>query len=368
MATLNPLEQKARSSFIKGFILALFFGIIGVGAIGMLYFNLREQEQERLAAQQRVLVLQQDVVSGEIITGEMFVEKACDADKIPAGATVSYDTLSSYYAQDKNGNKIYTRPATNKDGTQVYIKVIQISVENKEYELKQDDNGTYYYVDGAKQTQYIELGETTLVAKIDLGANTVITPGMITLSDEQPTDDLRDEQYNMIVLPSNLMSDETIDVRLRLPSGQDYIVLSKKKVAVPEIGDGNSSSTVQLKVTEGEILTMSAAIVDAYKITGSKLYAIRYSEPGIQKKATATYIPAESTLRLISEDPNIVNEAKNKLIQFYNVYNDKYRSGVANALGQVEENTQQSNLESGTSSETQAQKSERQEYLQSLAQ
>ena len=27
MATLNPLEQKARSSFIKGFVIALLIGI-----------------------------------------------------------------------------------------------------------------------------------------------------------------------------------------------------------------------------------------------------------------------------------------------------------------------------------------------------
>lgn len=367
MATLNPLEQKARSSFIKGFLLAFLIGIIGTGAFGMLYFQQTGKEKERLDAQKTVLVLNKNVVSGEIITEDMFIPKKCDADIIPAGATDSYATLSGYFAKDVNGNRILTELAKNTDGTTEQVKVIQIASENnKKYELKIDENGAYYYTNAAKQNITVLLGETTLVAKIDLGTNTVITPGMITESDEQPSKDLRDEQYNMIVLPSDLADDETVDIRLRLPTGQDYLVLAKKKVKLPLIGGIPSSTTVQLKVTEDEILTMSAAIVDAYQITGCKLYAVRYSEPGIQEKAEATYIPARTTLELIDKDPNILATARTALINFYNNNNDLYRKGVADAIGQVEENTRQSNIQGSTASESQNQKSERQTYLQSL--
>lgn len=315
MATLNPLEQKARSSFIKGFVVALLLGIVGVGVLGMMYFQKIGEESERIKAQKEVIVLNQDVTSGQEIKESMITTVKVDGTVAPTGAPTSYVGLLAAF---KSGGD--------------------------------DSEGT----------------KTTLIAKTNISSKSIITTNMVSLDTEQPTNDLRTEQYNMIVLPSDLNSDETVDIRLRLPSGQDYIVLSKKKITIPNISGETSSTTIQAKVTEDEILTMSAAIVDAYKIAGSKLYAIKYAEPGMQEKATATYIPAADTLRLISEDPNIVAEAKATLINYYNQNNDKFRAGVANALSTVDETTQQSAVQSGTTTETSAQKAEREKYLQAF--
>ena len=47
MATMNPLEQKARSSFIKGFVIALLIGIIISGFLGYrIYFIKQEQKKK----------------------------------------------------------------------------------------------------------------------------------------------------------------------------------------------------------------------------------------------------------------------------------------------------------------------------------
>ena len=107
-------------------------------------------------------------------------------------------------------------------------------------------------------------------------------------------------------------------------------------------------------------------IVDAYKMQGSKLYAIKYVEPGIQDAAESTYIPSSETLQLIQNDPNIVQTAKNELIQYYNANYPNYRPGIQNALNAEDDATKKSLSQAGTSSETTTLSSQRQQYLQSM--
>ena len=208
--------------------------------------------------------------------------------------------------------------------------------------------------------------ETPLVSKIDLGANSVVTSSMFTAYNEATTDDLREEEYASLVLPTTLQTGDTIDVRLRLPDGRDYVVLSKKKVTIPTVGDSLSSSSIIVKVKENEILTMSAAIVEAYKIEGSKLYAIKYVEPGMQDAATSTYVPSSDVLKLIQDDPNIVQAAKNQLIYYYNNNYDKFRTGIQNALNAEDETTRDAQGKSGTQTEASTLATQRQQYLQSM--
>ncbi|MBR3325031.1 MAG: hypothetical protein IKG14_03185 [Clostridia bacterium] len=317
MATLNPLEQKARSSFIKGFVIALIIGLLIAGGVGYLYMLKLQEEAARIKNQNDVLIVAKDIKSGDEIKADSFKSKTEKVDK----SVVPKDAVSSYSQLLKN-----------------------LQPEGSE----------------------IDTSTTKIIAKSDIYANTMITSSMVSLSTEVPTNDLRLEQYNMIALPVDLKAQDTVDIRLRLPTGQDYIVISKKNVTIPEVSGVPSSDTIQMKVTEDELLTMSAAIVDAYKVKGSKLYAVKYAEPGMQEKVVATYIPAAETLQLIATDPNIVQEAKNSLITFYNGNNETYRKGVAEAIQNVDSETQRSNVESATSSEASTQKSQRQQYLQSM--
>ena len=73
---------------------------------------------------------------------------------------------------------------------------------------------------------------------------------MISKSEEKTTDDLRKVEYNMLVLPTQLETGEYVDVRLALPSGQDYIVVSKKQVEIPQINGIDSDDTVELDMLE----------------------------------------------------------------------------------------------------------------------
>lgn len=144
----------------------------------------------------------------------------------------------------------------------------------------------------------------TAVAKIDLTAGTVLSNSMLTTTDSKLTKDLREQEYNMITLPTQLATGDYIDIRLQLPDGGDYIVVSKKYVQKAD------ATTVWLNMNEEEILVMSNAIVEYYIMTGSKLYATKYTEPGTQEAATPTYCPNATVVDLINgqlkndENPN----------------------------------------------------------------
>ena len=51
MAPLNPLEQKARSSFIKGVLIASIIGIAIIAFLAYQIYNMKQTEQARLNAQ-----------------------------------------------------------------------------------------------------------------------------------------------------------------------------------------------------------------------------------------------------------------------------------------------------------------------------
>lgn len=314
MATLNPLEKKARSSFIKGLLIAGLIGIIIIAMLVLWIFKLNGEEKERIAAQKTVVILNSEVKSGEEITSDMLTTQLANAEVATSGAITmgQFSELSEI---------------TDEAGNLLPIKVL---------------------------------------AKIDIPAKSILTADMISTEEEVVTNDLREQEYNMIVPITNLESGDTIDIRLRLPSGEDYIVISKKKVTLTDLGGVYSTETLLLNVTEEEILTMSAAIVDAYQIAGSKLYATKYTDPGLQSKASTTYVPSQATVRLVDTDPNIVATARNELINRYNNTYSQYRQGVNDALSAIDETIKASGIESNTESEIATQEAERKTYLESV--
>lgn len=144
-------------------------------------------------------------------------------------------------------------------------------------------------------------------AIIDIAANTPIMKVMLT--EEIIKDDLREQEFNMILLPSNIKKDQYIDLRIGFSNGEDYIVLSKKKVRDIDL----NTNTIWLWMDEQDILTASSAIVDAYLHKATKLYTVIYVEPSIQKPALPTYPVNQSVLAIMQENPNIVAEAQEAL-------------------------------------------------------
>lgn len=142
-------------------------------------------------------------------------------------------------------------------------------------------------------------------AKIALEPHTIISSNL--LFEAEPTSaDLRNREMAFVQLPGALKENDTVDIRIQFPTGQDFILLSKKKITQLK------EDTITVTLKEHEILSLSSAIVDAY-LHKANIYALTYVEPGIQGEPVATYPVNQQVLNLIKRDPNIVKEAEKAL-------------------------------------------------------
>ena len=429
----NPMQRKARNSFLLGMIVTLL--IAGV-IIALLFMQLKQKTDELQAevnAKRNVYVLKQDVKSGQIITEDMFETKQVNQDAIPSNATATASVISTWFLQTKDGktfNTDYYNNITNQTFSQpeqgLYINepdsIIEIvEIDGKKYkcedkytgskndltevssrdEVVQDDDGAYivdatnssdkitrvyqeattgeYYIyklDTSSMTtsnsrtrvkEYLTLQQAPVVAKVTMNKNTVVTPSLVVQSDEVVTDDVRQQEYNMVVLPVDLMTDDYIDIRLMTPSGQDFIVVSKAKVDIPTNVDGSYiTDTVRVNLREDEILSMSSAIVEAYGLLGSKLYATKYVEAGMQEPSLPTYTPNAAVTAQIQSNPNIVSVASEELASRYSESAKKNRNDYLQSLINSSEDYS-SNIQDKADEKITNQNTARQKYLESLA-
>lgn len=163
---------------------------------------------------------------------------------------------------------------------------------------------------GASEDRYmanlIDSGDT-YYARTEMPAKTILTDSLLYLN-ELITKDMREGEYAFIELPTNIKQDDYVDIRIQFPTGDDFVLLSKKKVKTVE------GLTAWFNVDEGEILTMSSAIVDAY-IEKAKIYAMPYVDSHMQNASQMTYPVKTNVRELIEKSPNIVNRAKLNLEQ-----------------------------------------------------
>lgn len=199
-----------------------------------------------------------------------------------------------------------------------------------------------------------------VVAKIDLTAGTILTTGMLDLpGDATVTNDLREQEYNMITLPTNLSVGDFIDIRLQLPNGGDYIVISKKKVA------NCNNTTLWLKMNEEEILTMSNAIIEYYIMAGSKLYATKYTDPGMQTVSIPTYCPNSEVIALINGNKNITSEIVNGQGRFSEALKKIRNESIETELNKYNENAV-ANIEENIKNEIKSLQESREAYFGTL--
>lgn len=203
------------------------------------------------------------------------------------------------------------------------------------------NNETFYLTEmysSIGQDQYISEEDIGKALMVDIEPNIPIMKAMV--SEEIIQKDLREEELNMFLLPSNLAKYQYIDVRIGFPNGEDYIVLSKKKIRDLQL----SNNTIWLWVDEKEILTLSSAIVDAYLNKGSKLYTVTYVAPAIQEKAILNYPVNSDVLKVIMDNPNILDEAKKSL-------SDEARKLLNERLSKISD-TETNSVENGVKEET----------------
>ena len=404
----NPIQKKVRNSILLGSVVTLLITGAIIAFLLMQLMGLKQEQEKIEASYVSVYTLNQDVRSGQVITEDMYQLNRVLSQSVPSNATATLDTFINYSLMDSEGNRVYT----DKEGTYLlrkseYIELFQDETTKKYYtygiygeiqnsdsissrNIKQDDYGMYavqetektrlykesatnkYYIlrikyngnsnEPVREKEYIEILGTPLIAKIDMNSNTVLTLEMISVG-SLITHDVRKQEYNSIVLPIDLMTGDYIDIRLQLPSGQDFIVVSKKMVEIPIVEQMDSVDTVWMQLSEDEILAMSCAIVEAYRINGSKLYATKYTDPGMQNAATPTYPINAETVALIQSNPNVTQDAMNSLRERYNA---SLRNDYINKELQKEGNSQENVTDKMNESIIKTQE-ERKEYLESLS-
>lgn len=287
---VNPMQRKARQSFLLGMLVMLVIATIVVGLLFMQIMKMKEAENETASASKTVYTLKSDIKSGEPIT-----------------------------TSDLTVQTVVTNLSTSEIATPA------------------------------------KLTENT-VAKIDLGKGTILTQSMIVEQDEEVTDSQRIQEFNMLTLPTDLATNDYVDIRFILPNGQDYIVVSKKRVIQ------SSENTIFIKLTEDEIVTMSNAIVEAYITQGSMLYATKYVDPGIQVASVPTYTVSKEVLDLIETNANITIDAKNAL---YSRYVGERRNQINNAISPNMDDYQEK-VEDKFNTQIKKAQEERNRYLDTL--
>jgi hypothetical protein len=299
---MNPMQRKANNYLLIGIFGTLLVTGAIIAFLCLQVSNLQQEKKKQDANVKKVYVLNTNIKSGEEITSDKVITKDVSASVVSADTSITFT----------------------------------------------DDDGK------------------ARIAKIALSAGTIVTDEMFTSTDQKTSNDLRNQEYNMVVLPSTMESGDYIDVRLRLSNGVDFIVVSKKQVEIPTADGVDTSDVVKIKMTEAETQIMANAIIEAYIDEGSILYATTYVEPGLQESMIPTYVPSGEVQNALNSNPNIGQEAKTALITRYN-------SSVSIRQGLIEQPLYQyvqekvDHIESKVQQEITRAKEARETYLQSLA-
>lgn len=311
----NPMQRRSNNAFLLGFLIATLLMAIVVGFLIYKMSGIKEEKEALEGLQSEVLVAAIDLDSGTELTD----------------VSLTLETVRTTVDE----TKII-------DSSIFDVKKGDIATDNEALSVAEANKPVVYKM------------------KVAVPAGTIITKDMIYIDGQETTNDERLQEYNMIVLPSQLKNGDHVDIRFKLPSGQDYIVLSKKQIVA------TNKETIWIKVNEDEILTLNNAIVEAWTITGSKLYAIEYTEPGLQVGAVRTYPISADILNQINNSPNIVEEAKQALRQRYTDSQVNERNNSINSVLQQYVEDRNDLVEDGTTAEIQKMQELREEYVTSL--
>lgn len=112
---------------------------------------------------------------------------------------------------------------------------------------------------------------------------------------------LREIVCEQIRRTENIDDGDEIDVRLRYPNGEDYIVISRKKVQL-----SSDRKTYFLKLSEKEIAFLSSALYDLSVYEGSELYPAKYTDSYASGTSGVNYLPNAQVIYVL----NSINENK----------------------------------------------------------
>lgn len=177
------------------------------------------------------------------------------------------------------------------------------------------------------------------VANFNIPANIPLTSTMIT--SEIIAGDVREQELNTVIMPSDLTVGDFIDIRIMFPNGTDYVVLATKQVK------NLTNQTMWIDISEDERLILNGAMVDSFLRTGSKLYATKYIDAATQKTSSTTdvdlareYIAKEYKEEILKlQGVEDANEVANKILDFVVKYRN-FSSVISKTIVNYQPNEQ----------------------------
>lgn len=146
-----------------------------------------------------------------------------------------------------------------------------------------------------------------MVTRLKLTENTVLSEDMLIDMNQAVTDSTKNQDYDWIKVHAFAKQGDYVDIHYKKVDGTDYIVASKKKL----INLNGSVFSTNL-MDEDERALINGATVEA-SVTGGILYTSIYPDPENQTAATVTYRLNDTIKKIIENDPNVLNSAKEKL-------------------------------------------------------
>lgn len=245
---MNPMQRKIRNSFLFGFLIAV---IVGALIVGILFMKIKGLNEELVKIQKEQEI---NVTSVYTLTKDVKKDQKLAGDENGNGSVISTVAVPSQLVPE---NAI---TAANID------------------ELFGVGEGPDYY---------------EMIAKCDMSQNTLLTTDLVEKSDEMGS--YRVVEYSMITLPTKLAEGDYIDIRIKFPTGESLIVLSKIKV------DSTTASTMWLTLSEGQYLLVNNAIIESYIVDGCEVYATQYANAA-QPALNQTYVPNQNIRAFIEKN------------------------------------------------------------------
>lgn len=247
----------------------------------------------------------------------------------------SISTIKSY---QKGTNKSYNKKYTQ-DVVVCKRDVIQGEVITEDMVTIAKNINKSTIPNGAKNSVSEVVGS---VAKYNIAANVPVLDSMTT--NEIVSADIRSQEINTVLMPTDLNVDEYVDIRIMFPNGTDYVVLSQKKI------ENIIGTTFWLNIAEDERLLLNSAVVDSFLNQGSKLYATKYtdatSQTNLSEEATTTakgYVSEEIAKELDALQKSDAEEFTEKMFELIIKYKN-FASAATRITENYQPNSQVMNL------------------------
>lgn len=198
----------------------------------------------------------------------------------------------------------YTPRVVIEPGTQITADMLQeMNVPDKWITEDYCELSDIIGVPAEKDADGNPVGYSGQFAKTYINPGTPITKSL--LMKEIIPDTMREIDVVANRWPIGLKEGDYVDIRVTYPMGEDFIVLSHKRVY--EVNE----QTLKLHMTEEEQHIYQAALVDYYihLEKGMDIYFNKYVEPGVQDAAIPYYSVPHNIATICLSDPNIVDAA-----------------------------------------------------------